>query len=60
MKAYVVTTGSLFALLAAVHIWRAIVEGPSLATQPTFVIPSAVAVGLAIWSWRVFRTLRKP
>jgi hypothetical protein len=60
VKAYVVTTGSLFALMVAVHIWRVIVEGPALATEPTFVIPSAVAVGLVFWSWRVFRTLRKP
>ena len=40
MKAYLVTTGTLFALLALVHLWRIIAEWPRLATDPWFILRS--------------------
>lgn len=48
MKAYLVTTGSLFALLVLVHVWRILEEGPRLARDPWFVGISVAAVGLCL------------
>ena len=45
MKAYVITTGVLFALLVVVHVWRAIEEGPHVATDPAYIIITALAAG---------------
>lgn len=58
MKAYVITTGSLFALLVVAHVWRAVEEGPQLATRPEFVVVTAIAVAICFWAWRVFRKIR--
>lgn len=58
MKAYVITTGSLFGLLVAVHLWRAVEEGPQLATRPEYVVVTVLAAAMCIWAWRVFRTIR--
>jgi hypothetical protein len=55
MRTYVVTTGVLFGLLALIHIWRAIVEGPHLATDPWYVLITLVAAGLSFWAWRLIR-----
>jgi hypothetical protein len=55
MRAYVVTTGVLFALLALVHLWRMLEERASLATDPWFLIITLIAAGLSLWAWRVLR-----
>lgn len=55
MKAYLVTTGTLFALLVLVHVWRIIEEGPRLARDPWFIGISVAAVGLCLWAWRLLR-----
>ena len=55
MKAYVVTTGSLFGLLAAVHVWRIIEEGPQLATNPWHMLTTVAAAALGLWAWRLVR-----
>jgi hypothetical protein len=55
MKAYVITTGSLFALITLVHVWRVIAEGPQLLTNPWWVLTTGLSTGLAIWAWRVLR-----
>ena len=54
MKVYVVTTGSVFALLAAVHVWRITVE-PHLATDPWYLLITLSAAGLGFWAWHVVR-----
>jgi hypothetical protein len=59
LKAYVITTGSMFVLIFAAHVWRAAVEGPGLVKSPVFVISSLVAVALALWAWQVLKSLRK-
>ena len=53
MKAYVMTTGAVFGLLALVHLWRAVVEGPHLATDPWYVLITVVAAALCIWAARL-------
>ena len=57
MKAYVVTTGTVFALVFAAHIWRAIAEGASLAKNPVFILTTGAALALVLWAWRVARAM---
>lgn len=58
MKAYVVTTGVLFGLLVVVHVWRALEEGPHLASDPAYIVITALAAAMCFWAWRVFKSIR--
>jgi hypothetical protein len=49
------TTGAVFALLTLVHLWRIIVEGLHLATDPWHVLTTVAAGGLSLWAWRLVR-----
>ncbi|MGE5194211.1 MAG: hypothetical protein ACM3U2_17095 [Deltaproteobacteria bacterium] len=59
MKAYLITTGAIFGLIAAAHLWRAIAEGTNLTTEPVhYLIECALGVlaaALAVWAGRLFR-----
>lgn len=57
MRAYVTTTGVIFALIVAAHVLRAIVEGPQLAADPFFLLLTAAAGGMGFWAWRLLRQL---
>jgi len=61
MKAYLVTTGILFGVLAVLHVWRAIVEWPQPPVTPGFVLGMAALVAvpgvLSWWAWRLLRNL---
>jgi uncharacterized membrane protein len=54
MKTYVLTTGSLFGLIAVVHVWRMIVE-PHLATHHWYIVLTLAAAALSVWAWRLLR-----
>ena len=54
MRAYVMTTGAVFALIVVAHIWRAIEEGSALAKDPAYVAITLFAVALCIWAYRLF------
>jgi hypothetical protein len=55
MKAYVMTTGVLFGLIAMAHVWRVFVEGPGLAADPWFILLTVAAAALCLWAWRLMR-----
>jgi hypothetical protein len=55
MKAYLITTGSLFGVLTVLHVWRIIEEGPQLATNPWWVLITLAAAALSLWAWRLLR-----
>lgn len=55
MKAYLMTTGSLFGVLTVVHVWRIFEEGAHLATDPWYILITLVAAGLGLWAWRLLR-----
>ncbi len=55
MKAYLITTGSLFALLTVAHIWRLIEEGRQLLANPWWTLITLAAAVLAVWAWRLLR-----
>jgi hypothetical protein len=61
MRAYLVTTGSVFAVLALVHIWRIVGEWPRLLNDRGEILEAAVgivAAALTIWAWRLLRSQR--
>jgi hypothetical protein len=57
MKAYVMTTGTVFGLLVVAHIWRVIEEGPGPAKEPLFLLVTLTAGALSLWAWRVLRLM---
>jgi type VI protein secretion system component VasK len=56
MKAYIITTGTVFGLLTIMHIWRMVEEGSHLATEPWWVLITALAAALCVWAfWLLWR-----
>lgn len=55
MRAYVMTTGVAFGVLALVHIWRVFKEEPTLATDPWYILITVAAAALSVWAWRLLR-----
>jgi hypothetical protein len=55
MKAYLMTTGSVFGLLTLAHVWRIIEEGPQLARNPWWLLITVAAAALSVWAWRLLR-----
>jgi hypothetical protein len=53
MRAYVMTTGLVFGLLVAVHVWRALVEGPRLLADPWWMLITATAAAFCAWACRL-------
>jgi hypothetical protein len=57
MKAYLIITGTLFGLMAVLHVWRAIAERSQLNTDPGSFLGMAalglVAAALSVWAWRL-------
>lgn len=61
MKAYLVTTGALFGLVAVAHLARTIAEWQRLGTDPWFLLEGPglglAAATLALWAWRQWQRL---
>lgn len=57
MKAYVVTSGAVFALLTVAHLTRIAFENAQLARMPDFVLITLASAVLSLWAWRVWRRL---
>ena len=55
MKTYVMTTGAIFGLLTAVHLWRLAVEYPHLGTDPFFIVVTLLSAAFCFWAWRLVR-----
>lgn len=59
MKAYLIVTGVIFAAIVALHIAKAVAEGPSTAKNPLFILLTALAAAMSLWAWRLlWRTSR--
>jgi hypothetical protein len=58
MKAYLVVTSALFGLLTVVHLWRMVAESTRLATDPWFLLITALSAALCVWALRLLRTTR--
>ena len=46
MKCYLITTGTVFALITLMHFWRMIGENHRLATDPFFLALTVLAINL--------------
>ena len=59
MKAYLITTGLLFGLIAVMHTLKAINDRRLLTTNPGEFLGMAAlgvaAAALAVWAWRLLR-----
>lgn len=53
MKAYLYTTGMLFAVIAVAHVWEVIDRSHVFASDVLIV---ALSAGLAVWAWRLGHT----
>jgi len=53
MKAYLITTGTVFGLITAAHVWRVVMEGMRLATDPFFLPLTALSAALCLWACRL-------
>ena len=52
MKAYLVTTGVLFAVITVTHVWE-VVDRRQLFASDALIL--AASVGLSVWAWRLVR-----
>ena len=59
MKAYVITTGAVFALLTLAHLLRIIMEWPHLTRDPFFLLITVAAGGLSLWALRLLRLSKR-
>ena len=50
MKGYIITSGSVFALLTLAHVWRIVAENRSLVSDPIFVSVTVMAAALSVWA----------
>lgn len=55
MRAYVITTGAVFALLVVAHAARLALEGPRLLSEPDFILATLIPAGMCVWAWRLVR-----
>jgi hypothetical protein len=55
MKAYLMTTGTVFALITLAHLLRIMAEGPHLLREPIWVLLTIAAATLSGWAWRLLR-----
>ena len=53
MKAYVITTGALFGLLAIIHGWRVVIERPPGHEGPVFIGITVLTAVLCLWAVRL-------
>lgn len=64
MKAYLITTGTLFGLIALMHLLKSISERSRLETDPGEFLGMAalglVAAGLSVWAWRLLKLQLRP
>jgi len=55
MKAYIITSGLIFALIAVAHLARVAMESTRILHEPIFVVLTILAAGLSIWAFVVLR-----
>lgn len=64
MRAYLVTTGLIFALLALAHLLRSIAEASRFASDPWFILEGpgigVIAVAFCAWAWSLLRQTARP
>lgn len=59
MKAYLMTSGTLFGLITLAHLLRIVMESRHLAADPWFLLTTVAAGGLCLWAWRLLKSLAR-
>ena len=59
MKAYLLASGGSFGLVVLVHLIRIILEGTSVARDPTFVVATVAATAMCLWAIGLLRVLSR-
>ena len=60
MKAYLLSTGTLFGLIVVAHVWRVIAESRTLLRDPWYWLLTMIALAFCVWAFRLVRTVRRP
>jgi hypothetical protein len=55
VRAYVATTGVLFAAITVAHVWRAYEEGRGVAHDPFFLLLTVISAALTVWALVLLR-----
>jgi hypothetical protein len=55
MKAYIITSGAIFALITVAHIARLATETTHVLREPIFLVLTLLAAALSIWAFVVLR-----
>ena len=58
MRTYVITTGILFAALAALHVYVTVERWGEIARDPWPAVALVVSAALSLWALRVLRSAR--
>ncbi|MEZ6060929.1 MAG: hypothetical protein R3C19_11250 [Planctomycetaceae bacterium] len=59
MRAYIVTSGIIFALITVAHFVRILFENPRLARDPVFVLLTVLTIVMTVWAWKVLPPKKK-
>lgn len=59
MKAYILTTGVIFALITISHIVRLALESTRVLTEPVFVLFTILSAAITIWAVVLLRRLSR-
>jgi hypothetical protein len=59
MRAYLIASGGIFALLVLAHIARLLSEGIMVAFEPIFAASTILGVGMSAWAWRLLMQKKK-
>jgi len=51
MKAYLITTGIVFAAIVAMHGLRVYFEGMGMMRRPEFILLTLFSAALSVWAW---------
>ncbi len=54
MRAYILASGSIFALICVAHLLRMFAE-PHVLREPLWIVLTIAAGGLSFWAFRVLR-----
>jgi len=55
VKAYLVTTGTIFGLITVAHLVRMVMEWPHTATEPLYVLLTVASAALCSWAFYLIR-----
>ena len=55
MRAYVMTTGTIFGLIVIAHVLRIAHESPALGRDPFFLALTVACAALCVWAFSLLR-----